>query len=126
LPLLFFGDLTPVINAIKSLQTDVTTLKTTLASILAQQGKIMTDTDNLVTAVTALTTSVANLSTQQTAAVAAIETELQAIANANTGNSPAIAQAVGNIRAQTTSIDMAASALQIEAAKVTPPTPPSP
>lgn len=82
----------------------------------------MSDTDDLIQAVTGLTTSVANLSTQQLAAVAAIEAELQTIANANTGNSPAIAQAVTNIRSQTSAIDTAATALQTEAAKVTPPT----
>jgi len=99
---------------------DALTAKVTAQGV--QLGKIMTDTDDLVQAVTGLTTSVTNLATQQAAAVAAIETELQAIANANTGNSPAIAQAVTNIRSQTSAIDTAATALQTEAAKVTPPT----
>lgn len=99
--------------ALHKLQTDV-------MSILSNLGKIMTDTDDLVQAVTGLTTSVTNLATQQAAAVAAIETELAAIANANTGNSPAIAQAVTNIKSQTSAIDTAATALMTEAAKVTP------
>lgn len=111
-----------VMNQLSTLLKAVNALLQSQATQTTILGKIMSDTDDLIQAVTGLTTSVANLSTQQLAAVAAIEAELQTIANANTGNSPAIAQAVTNIRSQTSAIDTAATALQTEAAKVTPPT----
>jgi hypothetical protein len=101
----FFGDLTPVLNAIKTLQTGVT-------SILTQTGKIMSDTDNLVAALPGLTAAI-------NGGIAAIETEIAAIASANTGNNPAIAEAVTNIKNLT-------AAMNTEVAKVTPPSPPSP